>query len=99
MTIDFECVNCGEDFEIDAAVLIEDPTKLQCPSCDVKADQRTVEDLMSALDDVMASMAHLRKKFQFAINIETDDLPAPYAETESEDEDEEVWDKEEEDEK
>ena len=95
MTIDFECVGCGADFEVDVAILMEDATKLVCPNCDAKADPHSVEDLMGALDDVMASMAHLRRKFHFAINIETDDLPPPYGPADNEQEEEEVWEEEE----
>ena len=76
MTIDFECVSCGADFEVDVAMLMEDATKLQCPNCDAKADPHSVEDLMGELDDIMANMAHLRRKFRFTINIETNDLPS-----------------------
>jgi len=94
MTIDFECVNCGADFELDFIDLMEEPGKLKCPNCDAKADAHTVEDLVSALDDVMATMALLRRKFNFSITVETDDLPAPYATSEAESE-EETWEEEE----
>ena len=94
MTIDFECVSCGKDFELDVAILMEDAAKLQCPNCDAKADPRSVEDLMGELDDVMANMAHLRRKFHFTINIETNDLSEPHEpaddKREEREEDEEV---------
>jgi DNA-directed RNA polymerase subunit RPC12/RpoP len=94
MTIDFECAGCGADFEIDFAALMEDATKLQCPNCDAKADTHAVEDLIGALDDVMATMAILRRKFNFTLTIEADDLPPPYGPSDGETEEDEVWEEE-----
>ena len=98
MTIDFECSACGADFELDISTLMEDPTRLQCPNCDVKSDPRVVEDLMGALDDVMYNMSHLRRKFNFSITIETDDLPPPYSADAGDDGKEGVYAEEEEEE-
>lgn len=78
MTIEFECINCGADFELDFTDLLDKPEKLKCPNCDIKADIHAVEDMMGALDDVCANVKQIRKKFRVTFTLESDDLPPPY---------------------
>ena len=87
MVIDMECNNCNGDFELDVADLLESPKPLKCPHCKVKVDAKTSEDFATTLEDLIAQVAALGKKFSMTMTIETDDLPGAYAQEEDEDED------------
>lgn len=78
MTLEFECINCGADFEFEFNDLLDKPEKLKCPNCDIRADVHSVEDLMGALDDVCANVKNIRRKFRLSFTLESDDLPPPY---------------------
>lgn len=91
MVIDFECTNCGGNFENDVADMLETPKPIKCPHCKAKIDAKTSEDFSTVLEDLVAQVAGMAKKFKLTLTLETDDLPGAYA-TEEEDEDEEEED-------
>lgn|GEM_PF-2075607 len=87
MMIDFECNSCNGGFEIDVADLIEDPKPIKCTHCkSIKLDAKTTEDFASVLEDLIAQISSMSKKFNVSMTIETDDLPNAYHEDEDDDE-------------
>ena len=91
MTLDFTCQACDATFEMELSDILEDPTGVQCPSCETRAPRAAVEGVASALDDLFAQLAVLRRRFAIEMEIDSEDLPASYeAETvrSKEDEDE-----------
>jgi DNA-directed RNA polymerase subunit RPC12/RpoP len=89
MVIDFECNNCNGDFELDVADMIESPKPIKCPHCKAKVDAKASEDFATVLEDLIAQVSAMSKKFTLTMTLETDDLPGAYAkEEEDEDEDE-----------
>ena len=86
MTFDFECVRCDYNFELDYIFLSDDPSGLLCPNCGSTADINQVEDLLAAIDDLTSAMLALRRKFSFAVQLETEDIESDDVEDEDEDE-------------
>jgi hypothetical protein len=95
MTLDFTCQSCDATFEMELSDIIEDPTGVQCPSCELRAPRAAVEGVSSALDDLFAQLAVLRRRFAVEMEIDSEDLPASYeqesarSKEEDEDDDEE----------
>jgi hypothetical protein len=77
MTFDLTCQACDASFEADLADLLEDP-KLECPHCEARAPKAAVEGVTTALDELFAQLAVLRRKFTVVVEIESDDLPPPH---------------------
>ena len=97
MNIDFECQNCECNFEIEMQDLTDSPDELACPTCRIKYDPNTVENMMIALNDLITTMVKIGKKFRFSINLETDELLESVDSDEiDEDEDETTADEEDE---
>ena len=88
MVIDFECNNCNGDFELDVADMLENPKPIKCSHCKAKVDTKASEDFATVLEDLIAQVSAMSKKFKLTMSIETDDLPGQYAAEEDEDEDE-----------
>lgn len=88
MVIDFECNGCNGDFEVDVGELIEAPKAIKCPHCKAKLDAKASEDFATVLEDLIAQISAMSKKFGLTLSIESDDLPGAYAKEEEEDEDE-----------
>lgn len=84
MTVDLICQRCDGSFEVDFADMLEGEP-LQCPNCDNKASTKLSEEFAAALDELMARIAELRPKFELSLAIESDDLPAKFAEDGEED--------------
>lgn len=78
MTLDFTCQACDATFEMELSDLIEDSSSVQCPSCEARAPRSAVEGMSSALDDLFAQLALLRRKFAVEMEIDSEDLPASY---------------------
>jgi DNA-directed RNA polymerase subunit RPC12/RpoP len=78
MTLDFTCQACDATFELELSEIIEDPTGVQCPSCEARAPRAAVEGVSSALDDLFAQLALLRRRFAIEMEIDSEDLPASY---------------------
>jgi len=103
MTISFQCVACEADFEIDIPEVVEHPEQIKCANCGAHPAAHRSHALATALEDLLAAMAGIRKKVRFDLNLATDELPEPYGKvTEAEavggldleDEDEEEEDEE-----
>ena len=88
MVIDFECNGCNGDFELDVAEMIETPKPIKCPHCKAKLDTKSSEDFATVIEDLIAQVAAMAKKFSLTLTLESDDLPGAYAKDEDEDEDE-----------
>lgn len=88
MTIDFTCQKCEGSFELDAQDVIDGTEKLVCPHCDAKAPTAMVEDFAAALNELIAQVAILGKKFAVNLAIETEDIADEDEEEEEEDDDE-----------
>jgi len=78
MTLTFVCQNCDESFELDYAALADGERGVRCPSCSKKLPPATVDDLLSAIDDVLGQVAGLRKRFLVSFEVDPEDLPPPY---------------------
>ena len=89
MVIDFECNGCNGDFELDVAEMIETPKPIKCPHCKAKVDAKASEDFATVLEDLIAQISAMGKKFTLTMAIETDDLPGAYAKEEEEDDEDE----------
>lgn len=104
MTFDVSCQSCDASFETDLSDLLEEP-EIECPHCEARAPKAAVEGVTTALDELFAQLAILRRKFTVIIEIESDDLPPPHdrdvrraaaavveeAEEDEEEDDEEDW--------
>ncbi len=92
MNISFECVQCEADFELEMTDLLRDPTLVKCPNCGVKGDASTVENTMSILEDLMAQLARLGRRFRVGLCIEPDELEDELEDYEGgEEESEALW--------
>lgn len=108
MQLEVKCRKCDESFAVDYVELSSAP-ELACPGCNARATEEQVEALTSALEELFAAVAALRKKFAIEGELDGDDLPPPFDELvgvrrakaaaleDDEDEDEEDEDEEEED--
>lgn len=88
MVIDFECNSCNGDFEVDVGDLMESPKPIKCPHCKAKLDAKASEDFATVLEDLIAQVSAMAKKFSLTLTLESDDLPGSYAKDDDEDEDE-----------
>ena len=78
MTITLVCQSCDDSFEVDYAHLAEGTKGLKCPGCGKKLSSAETEEFVTALDEVLAQVAALRKRFAISLEIDAEDLPAPY---------------------
>src|SRR5258707_262487 len=74
MTIDFTCVKCEGSFELDSQDIMDGTEKLECPHCNTKATQASVDDLIAALTEMNAQVAAMSKKFTLTMTIESEDV-------------------------
>lgn len=77
MTLDFTCKRCDAVFEAEYGDMLQGE-KVQCPNCDTKAPPKTIEEVLTSLDELMAAMAELRSSFHLSVTLESDELPPPY---------------------
>ncbi len=89
MTIDFTCVKCEGSFELDSQDIVDGTEKLECPHCNVKAPQASVDDFVAALTELTAQVGSMSKRFTLTMTIESEDIDAD-DDDEDEDEDEDV---------
>jgi hypothetical protein len=80
MQIDFQCMKCEESFSLDLSNLSNDPALLRCPGCGTRASDDQVEAVVSALEELFAAVAPLRRKFTSVVEVNSEDLPPPYDE-------------------
>lgn len=81
MQLDLQCQKCEESFSVEVATVISDPN-LRCPGCGARAPEEQVESMVSALEELFAALAPMRRKFSVAVEIDSEDMPPPYDETE-----------------
>ena len=75
------------DFELDVAEMIEAPKPIKCPHCKAKLDTKSSEDFSTVLEDLIAQVAAMSKKFSLTLTLESDDLPGAYAKDEDDEDD------------
>lgn len=78
MTITFVCQSCEDSFDVEYGQLSEESKGLKCPNCGKKLSASETDDLVTALDEVLAQVAALRKRFVITFDVDAEDLPAPY---------------------
>jgi hypothetical protein len=74
MQLELQCQKCDETFEVDPADLSNDP-ELRCTGCGAKATTDQAEALASALEDLFAAVAALRRKFAITGELDSEELP------------------------
>ena len=79
MQLDFQCQKCEESFSLEIADVQTAPT-VRCPGCGARAPEEQVEVLVSALEELFAAVAPLRRKFSVSADVDSEDLPPPYDE-------------------
>ncbi len=79
MQLDLQCQKCEESFALDVSDLQSDPT-LRCPGCGSRAPEEQVEAAVSALEELFAALAPLRRKFTATVEVNSEDMPPPYDE-------------------
>ena len=77
MQLELQCQKCDESFDVDPGDLAADP-ELRCPGCGAKATLDQAEALSSALEELFAAVAALRRKFTITGELDSEDLPAPH---------------------
>jgi hypothetical protein len=77
MTLDFTCKACDASFELELSDLLEE-SRLECPNCEARAPKSSVDGLTGAFDDLFVQLAALRRKFDVVLEVDSEDLPAPY---------------------
>ena len=80
MQLDLQCQKCEESFSVEVAAVSTDPN-LRCPGCGARAPEEQVESMVSALEELFAALAPLRRKFSVAVEIDSEGMPPPYDET------------------
>src|ERR1700687_5541848 len=80
MQLEFQCQKCEESFSLDVADVQTDPT-LRCPGCGTRAAEEQVEAVVGGLEELVAALAPLRRKFTCAVEVNSEDMPPPYDET------------------
>ena len=83
-TITFQCVSCEADFDVNVTQLLERPTAIKCSHCGSRPSANRCHSFAQALDDMLTSIASLRSKVQFELNLDSEDLPPPYGPSEEE---------------
>jgi len=78
MNITFVCQSCDDSFEINFVALAEETKGLKCPNCGKKLSLSETEEFVTALDEVLAQVAAIRKRFAVSLEIDAEDLPPPY---------------------
>lgn len=79
MQLEFQCQKCDETFSLELADLATEPD-LRCPGCSARAPEEQVENLVTALEEVFAALAPLRRKFSSSIEVDSEEMPPPYDE-------------------
>jgi DNA-directed RNA polymerase subunit RPC12/RpoP len=80
MQLEFQCQKCEESFSLDVSDVQSDPV-LRCPGCGTRAPDEQVEAVVTALEEMFAALAPLRRKFTTSVEVNSEDMPPPYDET------------------
>lgn len=92
MLLDLECRVCNSDIEVDTEALLESNGVIKCGNCRAKLDAKSSEQFASALQELVALLEPMRKKFSFAIIFDSDDVDL--FEEHDEEEDADAWEEE-----
>ncbi|MBK6684197.1 MAG: hypothetical protein IPG45_06970 [Deltaproteobacteria bacterium] len=76
--INFQCMSCEGDFEVNITHLLERPNAIKCSHCGARPPAHRCHALAQSLDDLLSAMAGIRSKVHFELALDTDELPAPY---------------------
>jgi NAD-dependent SIR2 family protein deacetylase len=69
-----ECSQCHADFELDLAELTQTPELMVCPNCDAKAEPSLVEAAVTALDESLALIRRLHRRFRIQFVLDEDEF-------------------------
>ncbi len=78
MEINFNCAECGADYEIEIAAVVENPKLIKCKNCDASPPPHRAHAFATALEDLLAAMAAIRTRVGFELALTTEELPPPY---------------------
>ncbi len=78
MTFDLVCGECESGFDLDLDDILEDATRIVCPTCHAKAPRRQTDLLVSAIDELLHAIGGLAEHFSVSLAVETDDLSPAY---------------------
>ena len=78
MEINFNCAECGADFELEIAAVVENPKLIKCSNCRAQPPAHRSHAFATALEDLLAAMAAIRTKVGFELVLITEELPPPY---------------------
>jgi len=79
MQLDLQCQKCEESFSVQLADVSAEPT-VRCPGCGGRAPEEQVETLVSAMEELFAALAPLRRKFSISVEVDSEEMPPPYDE-------------------
>ncbi|HOX46540.1 MAG TPA: hypothetical protein PK668_23275 [Myxococcota bacterium] len=74
MVISFVCRQCEADDEVELADLLKDARKLTCSNCRAKLNADLIEAFATSLDETLAALGRLNKKFHLEFAVDSDDL-------------------------
>lgn len=78
MNITFVCQSCEDSFDLDYAQMSEGTKGIKCPNCGKRLPPADVDEFVMSLDDVLESIASMRKRFAVSFDVDSDELPAPF---------------------
>ena len=70
--IDFNCVKCDGNFEIDAQDLVDGSEDLECPHCGSKPTKASREDFVAAIAELIVQIAAISKKFAVSLSADVE---------------------------
>lgn len=80
MTFTFVCQSCDDNFELEYSQLTEETRGLRCPNCGKRLSAADVDELTTAVDELLGVIAGLRKRFLVSFEVDAEDLPGVYEE-------------------
>ena len=78
MSISFECKACGADFDLEFSEIVESPDVIKCDNCGSAPPGHRNHQFSTALEDFLSAIVAIRNKVSFEIELDSDNLPAPY---------------------
>src|SRR5438477_12203563 len=77
MQLEFQCQKCEESFALDVSDVQSDPV-LRCPGCGTRAPDEQGEAVVAALEELLAALAPLRRKFTATTEVNRVYMPPPH---------------------
>ena len=69
-----ECTQCQADFDLELAELVQAPELMVCPNCGSKADPDLVEAAVAALEESLAIIGRLHRRFWIHFSLDEDEF-------------------------